>query len=190
MTIFSPVVTWIVEEGGGGLDLVEVERVVARHRAVQSGLEEGGPPFFLIVTISFLFVTIFFVCYNFFHLWSTGFGTCESLRRHSCKLEPLESRRSCRSSWTLLPPPCFENLNGLFRKHILSSFINCWISILFDNINLKLTWRRSRRVPHLLGSSQNQALKENFHEYYASEYYLQEFYVSEYYLLEHGKTES
>ena len=46
MTIFSPVVTWIVEEGGGGLDLVEVERVVARHRAVQSGLEESGPPFF------------------------------------------------------------------------------------------------------------------------------------------------
>ena len=34
--ISSPVVTWIVEEGGGGLDLIEVERVVARHRAVQS----------------------------------------------------------------------------------------------------------------------------------------------------------
>ena len=61
MTIFSPVVTWIVEEGGGGLDLVEMERVVARHGAIQSGLEEGGPPFFLIVTISFLFVTIFYL---------------------------------------------------------------------------------------------------------------------------------
>ena len=94
MTIFSPVVTWIVEEGGGGLDLVEVERVVARHRAVQSGLEEGGPPFFLIVTISFLFVTIFL----FVKKWSTGFGTCESLRRRSCKLEPLASRRFFHSS--------------------------------------------------------------------------------------------
>ena len=61
MTIFSPVVTWIVEEGGGGLDLVEMERVVARHGAIQSGLEEGGPPFFLIVKN-------FFICYNFFHL--------------------------------------------------------------------------------------------------------------------------
>ena len=40
----SPVVAWIVEESGGGLDLVEVEGVVAGHGAVEPGLEEGGPP--------------------------------------------------------------------------------------------------------------------------------------------------
>ena len=62
MTIFSPVVTWIVEKGGGGLDLIEVERVVARHRAVQSGLEESGPPFFYLLQF------VFFICYNFFNL--------------------------------------------------------------------------------------------------------------------------
>ena len=33
-----------MEESGGGLDLVEVEGVVAGHGAVEPGLEEGGPP--------------------------------------------------------------------------------------------------------------------------------------------------
>ena len=38
------IVQRVGEEVGGGLDLVEVERILSRHGAVQSSLEEGSPP--------------------------------------------------------------------------------------------------------------------------------------------------
>ena len=43
MAITAPVIVWIVEESGRGLNLVEVERVVAGHRAVQPRFQETRP---------------------------------------------------------------------------------------------------------------------------------------------------